>query len=201
MNKGSGLGLSQVFGFAHQSGGTVTIQSELGKGTTVAIYLPRSTAAVAEAEAEQDAALASGGSVLVVEDNPDVSEVSVSMLEQLGYQVRAVGDAEAALESLGAQQFDLVVSDVIMAGAMDGIALAREIRQRHAALPVLLVTGYSKAANDVGTEFPVLRKPFEISVLGRAASRLIAQANQPAENNVVPLRNSRSGTTARPEGK
>jgi Histidine kinase-, DNA gyrase B-, and HSP90-like ATPase len=96
VNKGSGLGLSQVHGFALQSGGAVTIDSTPGQGTTVTIYLPRTTETVGT-QAELEIETRGGGSILLVEDNPDVAEVTTSMLEQLGYQAHAVGDADTAL--------------------------------------------------------------------------------------------------------
>jgi hypothetical protein len=130
MDKGSGLGLSQVYGFVHQSGGTVTIDSELGKGTTVTLYLPATNERASrglgapEAEAEHTG----DGTVLLVEDNPDVAEVTTSMLGQLGYEVQAVGDANAALAAIERSQFDLVISDIVMAGPLDGMTLARHPR-------------------------------------------------------------------------
>ena len=195
VNKGSGLGLSQVHGFSHQSGGTVTIDSTLGKGTTVTIYLPRTMETV-EAQVEPETETRGGGSVLVVEDNPEVAEVTVSMLEQLGYQAHAAGDADTALERIGKQDFDLVISDIVMAGAMDGIALARAIRERKPNLPVLLVTGYSQSLAEANVEFTVVRKPFELAQLSRAVSRMIAAANQPPSANVVQLRHARPAPRA-----
>jgi PAS domain S-box-containing protein len=177
-NKGSGLGLSQVYGFAHQSGGTVTIDSELGKGTIVTLYLPRAVEVANDDRPDARDPIAADGLVLLVEDNPDVAEVSASMLEQLGYRVRAVGDASGALEAVEEENFDLVVSDIVMAGLMDGMQLAREIRQRKPTLPVLLVTGYSHSAAGAGGEFPVLRKPFELGDLSRMASRAIADSRE-----------------------
>ena len=195
VNKGSGLGLSQVHGFSHQSGGTVTIDSTLGKGTTVTIYLPRTMETV-EAQVEPETETRGGGSVLVVEDNPEVAEVTVSMLEQLGYQAHAAGDADTALERIGKQDFDLVISDIVMAGAMDGIALARAIRERKPNLPVLLVTGYSQSLAEANVEFTVVRKPFELAQLSRTVSRMIAAANQPPSANVVQLRHARPAPRA-----
>jgi PAS domain S-box-containing protein len=187
VDKGSGLGLSQVHGFAHQSGGTVTIESALGKGTTVTVYLPRERA---EAAAAGDVQVegAQGGTVLVVDDNPDVADVSAGMLEQLGYEVHKARDAAAALAAVDKHAFDLVVSDIVMPGTMDGIALARALRERHPGLPVLLVTGYSQAAAQATPEFTVMRKPFQLSELSRAAGRMIAESKQPAVTNVVRLR-------------
>jgi len=187
VNKGSGLGLSQVHGFSHQSGGTVTIDSTLGRGTTVTIYLPRTTETV-ETQVEPEIETRGGGSVLVVEDNPNVAEVTASMLEQLGYQAHAVGDADTALERIRKQDFDLVISDIVMAGTMDGVALARAIRERKPNLPILLVTGYSQSLAEANVEFTVVRKPFELAQLSRAVSRMIAHANQPPSANVVRLR-------------
>jgi PAS domain S-box-containing protein len=201
VGKGSGLGLSQVYGFAHQSGGTVTIASELGRGTTVTLYLPRTHETADAAPAEPEVESAGGGMVLVVEDNPDVAEVSVSMLQQLGYKVQRVRDAAAALEAVGGKSFDLVVSDIVMPGAMDGLALARAIRERKPDLPVLLVTGYSNVAGEAGTEFVVMRKPFQLADLSRAAARMIAEAKQPPNSNIVRLRNARPGAASRAEEK
>ena len=191
VTKGSGLGLSQVHGFAHQSGGTVTIESQLGKGTTVAIFLPRAAEGADATSDEPQDCNASSGQVLLVEDNPDVSDVSASMLRQLGYVVHTVSSADAALDALAKDNFDLVVSDIVMAGAMDGMALARILRTRQPALPVLLVTGYSEAATEAAAEFAVLYKPFQIAELSRIAARLIAEARQPASSNLVRLRDVR----------
>ena len=196
-SKGSGLGLSQVYGFAHESGGTVTIDSAIGRGTTVTIYLPRAHEDVDVAEGESAMELTSGGTVLVVEDNPDVVEVSASMLKELGYEVHAVGDAGAALEALGRQNFDLVVSDIVMAGSLDGIALARTLRDRNPDLPVLLVTGYSETAATITQEFTVMRKPFELADLSRTAARMIAKAKQPRDSNIVSLRDVRHDGASR----
>ena len=91
--------------------------------------------------------------MLVVEDNPDVAGVMVSMLEQLGYQVQEVRDPGAALEATERQSFDLVVSDIVMAGSMDGFELARALRERKPDLPVLLVTGYSRMPGGASEEF------------------------------------------------
>jgi PAS domain S-box-containing protein len=188
VDKGSGLGLSQVHGFAHQSGGTVRIESTLGKGTTVTLYLPRGRADAPAAAGEVQVESARGGSVLVVDDNPDVADVSAGMLEQLGYEVHRARDAATALAAIEKHAFDLVVSDIVMPGTMDGLAFARALRERQPALPVLLVTGYSQAAAEAAPEFTVMRKPFQLAELSRAAARMIAESKQPAITNVVRLR-------------
>jgi PAS domain S-box-containing protein len=197
VDKGSGLGLSQVHGFAHQSGGTVTIESALGKGTTVTIYLPRCHEGTGEEQTEAAAEAAGGGTVLVVEDNPDVQEVSISMLQQLGYEVQGVSDAAAALAAIEERNFDLVVCDIVMPGSMDGIGLARVLRERRPDLPVLLVTGYSQSAA-AATEFTVMRKPFQLPDISRVAARMIAQARQPATSNLVKLSDARRDAGSRP---
>jgi CheY-like chemotaxis protein len=186
--KGSGLGLSQVHGFVHQSGGTVTIDSELGKGTTVSLYLPRAEEVASNPEADVESSAVGSGRVLLVEDDPEVAEATLSMLGDLGYRVHAVRDADMALEAADQESFDLVVSDIVMGGSMDGLALARVMRQRKPDVPVLLVTGYSFKAAGSESEFVILRKPFGISDLGRAAARVVAEATQSRNSKVVPLR-------------
>jgi PAS domain S-box-containing protein len=171
IGKGTGLGLSQVHGFAHQAGGTVKVTSELGKGTQVTILLPREHASAQLGDV--DAAEGSGsGTVLLVEDNPDVASVSVSLLEQLGYTVRTVADAEAALLEIDRNNVDLVFSDIVMPGKMDGLAFAHRVREIRPDLPVLLATGYSDAAANVRGDFPILRKPYEIHQLSQAIAKL-----------------------------
>jgi PAS domain S-box-containing protein len=189
--KGSGLGLSQVYGFAHQSGGTVTIDSEIGTGTMITLYLPRGLDDPQAVDEHAHVGTTPGGRVLLVEDNPEVADVSRSMLEELAYTVRTAGDAEAALQALEEESFDLVMSDIVMAGAMDGLALGRAIRARYPGLAVMLVSGYSRASNDAVDEFVVMRKPYKLSELSRVTTRVIAEAQQPADSNVIRLRDAR----------
>ena len=191
---GTGLGLSQVHGFAHQSGGTVTLDSELGKGTRITLYLPRARAGAENARPAPSDETSGIGWALLVEDNPDVLEVTVALLEQLGYQVEAVEDAQAALAAIGKRQFDLMISDIVMAGAMDGLALARDARRRHPELPIVLVTGYSDSAAAAQLEFMVLRKPYRLAELSRAIANVVAEMRQPTAGNLVRLRDARRAT-------
>jgi CheY-like chemotaxis protein len=170
IGKGTGLGLSQVHGFAHQAGGTVAVDSELGKGTTFTICLPRGTATLNRRPKETGHR--GTGTVLLVEDNPDVANASTGLLEELGYAVRWASDVDTALSEIAANSIDLVVSDIVMPGKMDGLALARVLKQRHPGLPILLATGYSEAAQNAAAEFPILRKPYQIHELNEALSRL-----------------------------
>ena len=110
------------------------------------------------------------------------------MYKRQGYHPAVVNDADSALERIGKEDFDLVVSDIVMAGSMDGVALARAIRERTPTLPVLLVTGYAQSLAEANSEFTVMRKPFELAQLSQAVSRMIAHAKQPVSTNVVRLR-------------
>jgi PAS domain S-box-containing protein len=170
VGKGTGLGLSQVHGFVHQAGGAVSVKSELGKGTRVTILLPRERAI---RRVDDDAVeIGASGTVLLVEDNPEVASVSRNLLEQLGYSVLRAADAAAALRELERHDIDLVFSDIVMPGELDGLGLANHLRRTRPELPVLLATGYSDAAADVRGDFPILRKPYEIHQLSKAIANL-----------------------------
>jgi PAS domain S-box-containing protein len=171
IGKGTGLGLSQVHGFAHQAGGTIRVSSELGKGTRITILLPRKDAGAPAKEANV-VETAGSGTVLLVEDNPEVAMVSTSLLEQLGYTVRRVDSAEAALREIERDGVDLVFSDIVMPGKMDGLSLARHLKAVKPGLPILLASGYSDAAVNVRGDFPILRKPYEIHQLSQAIAKL-----------------------------
>ena len=120
-----------------------------------------------------DAVEAAGsGIVLLVEDNPEVASVSSNLLEQLGYTVRRVADAEAALREIEFDGIDLVFSDIVMPGKMDGLGLARHLKAVRPGLPILLTSGYSDAALNVRGDFPILRKPYEIHELSQAIAKL-----------------------------
>jgi PAS domain S-box-containing protein len=180
-DKGTGLGLSQVYGFARRSHGTVSIDSELGGGTTVTVYLPRSHAAVAAPSPEDNAQYVTMDrqTILVVEDNPDVRTVAVSLLEQLGYRTIEAETATAALEILALEKdINAVFSDVVLPGQTDGLALARTVSDRYPRIPVVLTTGYTKVF-ETDPEFPVLRKPYQISALGRVIHHALNPALPP----------------------
>ena len=172
IGKGTGLGLSQVHGFAHQAGGTVKVASELGKGTRITILLPRKETAVTAEDVNAVDIGGGSGTVLLVEDNPEVASVSAGLLEQLGYTVRRVANAEAALRELELDGIDLVFSDIVMPGKMDGLGLARHLKATKPRLPILLASGYSDAALSVRGDFPILRKPYEIHELSQAIAKL-----------------------------
>ncbi len=178
VGKGTGLGLSQVYGFAKQSGGTASVSSAEGRGTVIMLYLPRTQEQVQTVVADAPAAapVNGHGSVLVVEDNPEVAEVGVAYLKQLGYRVHSVDNARAALERLRTdREIDLVFSDILMPGGMNGLQLADAIRRQYPAVPVLLTTGYSASAQDAVREgVIVLQKPYDIAALERAIREAMA---------------------------
>jgi CheY-like chemotaxis protein len=184
--KGTGLGLSQVHGFVHQSGGTVTIKSELGQGTQITLYLPRApTGAEAGTPLAAQSGRVEGRRVLLVEDNPEVAEVTQELLARMGCVTKTVGNAEAALQALDGGNFDLVLSDIVMAGSKNGLDLARVIRERHPDFPVILATGYSEAAAQAAGEFTVLRKPYDASDLDQALATLDQRKDEPQSQGKV----------------
>ena len=177
VGQGTGLGLSQVFGFAKQSGGEVMVASEVGKGSSFTLYLPRVSGDVRPQPAAAEDAPAVDGeglSVLVVEDSDEVGTFATAALAELGYTTKLVGNAADALTELTrhAENFDVVFSDVVMPG-MTGIDLAREIRRRHFGLPVVLTSGYSQALAQNGPDgFDLLQKPYSIEQLSRVLHKV-----------------------------
>jgi signal transduction histidine kinase len=182
VNKGSGLGLPQVYGFAQQSGGDVSIESEVGVGTIVTLMMPRSlhdpvSRPESAAESSPRSEGARRGHVLLVEDDREVSALTCELLGSLGFSVTHVTGAEAALGALAnARRVDVVMSDIMMPGGVNGLQLAREIRRRHPQLPILLTTGYVEAAADMKDgEFDLLPKPFSLESLADALGVPVTQ--------------------------
>jgi PAS domain S-box-containing protein len=181
VSKGTGLGLAMVYGFVKQSGGHITVYSEVGTGTTFRLYLPRAVDGVHAGEAPKalpQRHVARGGeSVLVVEDNDGVRQMVVRQLKELGYRVEAVAEAAAALSAIERDTgFDLVFSDVVMPGDMNGIKLAAEIERRWPRIKVLLTSGFPEAALSRTNEenrAKILSKPYRTDQLSRAITELL----------------------------
>jgi len=167
VGKGTGLGLSQVYGFVHQAGGTINADSKVGQGTTITVYLPACAEKdIADASPAMDAPRAQRPTVLIVDDSAEVAEVTSSLFERLGYDTDYRDSADAALKYLAeGSRVDLVFSDIVMPGTIDGVGLAREIRSRYPNLPVMLTTGYSDAAQAAPADLKILRKPFDTVAL------------------------------------
>jgi len=166
VGKGTGLGLSQVYGFVHQAGGTINADSKVGQGTTITVYLPSCSEDIAKDSPAMDAPHAQRPTVLIVDDSAEVAEVTSSLFERLGYDTDYRDSADAALKYLAeGTKIDLVFSDIVMPGTIDGVGLAREIRSRYPDLPVLLTTGYSDAAQAAPADLKILRKPFDTVAL------------------------------------
>jgi CheY-like chemotaxis protein len=171
-----------VYGFASQSGGFLHLDSRLGYGTRVELYLPIARSeAVAAALPISSLMRGSGETVLVVEDDPGVREVAVAFLRSLGYRFHAVGSATEALERLAKDPgISLLFSDVMLGGGMDGTELALAARKQRPGLAVLLTSGYNdttqSSADSADEGFELLRKPYRREQLAAAVWRSINRA-------------------------
>jgi signal transduction histidine kinase/CheY-like chemotaxis protein len=178
VGKGSGLGLAQVHGFATQSRGTVRIESTVGQGTSIELYLPRSQNLPSKSRHLIDLnrvrpKKTKHGEILLVEDDDEVAALVAEMLAQLGYEVTRAASAAAALGALAdGRSIDLVFSDIMMPGGMNGVELAREIKRRRSDIPVLLTSAYSEAAAHEAEHegVQILPKPYHIEALAAALS-------------------------------
>ncbi|QAU45573.1 response regulator [Bradyrhizobium guangzhouense] len=189
VGKGSGLGLAQVHGFTTQSRGTVRIRSEIGKGTNIELYLPRSHNVPSRELHLVDLNMtrptrSNHGRILLVEDDDEVAALVSEMLAQLGYEVTRTASGAAALGALAdGRTVDLVFSDIMMPGGMNGVELAREIRRRRSDIPVLLTSGYSEAAvHDAQLAgIQILPKPYHLDDLAAALSAVRSEFRLDAE--------------------
>jgi len=173
--KGSGLGLSMVYGFARQSGGTVLISSRVAHGTRVTLYLPSAGPAATDqprAEAPRLLRRETGERVLVVEDNPLVGVMASSMLSSMGYSPVVVINASLAIDELERPDPPLLLlTDILLPGGMTGIDLARQARRKWPELPILFMSGFadlSLVPDDFRTSTKLLTKPFRLGELSEA---------------------------------
>ena len=177
--KGTGLGLSQVHGFCVQAGGVARLASTPGVGSTVSMLLPagaKRAGAAAPDFAASAAPRIDGARVLLVEDNLELGDVTAALLAEHGARVMRAANAVEALRLLaGETVLDIVLSDVVMPGDLDGLALARRLREERPSLPVVLITGYSQHGVS-SDEFAVLRKPTSPMDLLRALQRALLSA-------------------------
>jgi signal transduction histidine kinase/ActR/RegA family two-component response regulator len=194
IGKGSGLGLSQVLGFAKQSGGGMRIETRVGEGTSVKVYLPRASAnSISEAPAVAAGAALNGGrgaTILLVDDDSAVRDVTATLLEDLGYITLKVGSGGAALDVLDRRNdIDLALIDFAMPG-MSGVEVARQVQLKYRTLPILFVTGYADkvALADVGDE-RIIKKPFVGDELAEKVNAALVRSRSRASSKVVvPLR-------------
>ena len=182
IGKGTGLGMSMVYGFMQQSGGHIAIDSEPGRGTTISLFIPLldGTAEPASPQAPSPVALGDGQSILVVEDDPQVRMLVTVVLEELGYAVDVVGDADAALPILASpRRIDLLVTDVGLPG-LNGRQLAEVARQSRPHLPVLFMTGYAEKAQEraafLDPGMSMIAKPFLLDAFSDAVRTALAEA-------------------------
>ena len=179
---GTGLGLSQLYGFVRQSGGLVRLDSALGRGTTVRLHLPRHHGGGTAVNAEPDGkeAVAGGSStVLLVEDEASVRTVAAERLRELGFEVLEAGDGPAALGLLRpGRRVDLLVTDVGLPGGMNGRQVADAARERRPGLPVLFITGYAGTAFDgrLAPGMEMISKPFPLDALAVRVQALLEAA-------------------------
>ncbi len=173
VGRGTGLGLSQVYGFARQAGGSAVVESAGRSGTRITLYLPRSAKPISVAGADdavRPAAVHPRNRILVVEDSADVASTTSQMLASLGYDVQCSDRAQVALTMLAGAtpRFDLLLTDVVMPGGMSGLDLAQAARRQQPDLPIILTSGYADPAVPSPEGFPVLCKPFSLNDLAAA---------------------------------
>lgn len=194
IGKGTGLGLSMVYGVAKQAGGAVTIDSELGKGTTVVMFLSRATEVAGRAAYGSEVASeprAAGervsGHVLVVDDDRDVRDVTVAALAEIGLAISEAESGPAALDLLErSAAIDLLIVDYAMPG-LNGAQVARRARGSRPNLPIILVTGYAEAriADELPKDVQLVRKPFRVADLVAQVTRTLVATPR---SNILPLR-------------
>jgi len=174
VGEGTGLGLSQIHGFAAQAGGRAELKSAEGEGTTVSIILPRSAANLTETdEADAQRELPAGTMVLLVEDNPQVCAFAEDLLHDLGCKVVSAASGEEALARLAENKVDIVLTDIVMPDT-GGIELAERIRKIRPQLPIVLATGYSEQVSQTQLRWPLVLKPYSAKDLGTALAKALA---------------------------
>src|SRR5262249_31960338 len=191
LGKGSGLGLSQVYGVVRQSNGALEIESRVGAGTAVHLYLPRAGGApdAVAGQVQVGKEAGPGGRILVVDDDAAVRAVTAEMLRQIGYAVTEAASGQAALDALARGEIcDLAIMDIAMPG-LNGTETVRRARDRWPGLRVLYVTGYADAAaTGLQTDDdPLIRKPFRLSELATEVNRALERNRYADSRNVVPL--------------
>ncbi|MFZ2738332.1 MAG: CHASE domain-containing protein [Burkholderiaceae bacterium] len=182
--QGTGLGLAMVLGFAKQSGGNVTLSSQLGKGTVIGFYLPVATSEPIDTLASPEQALPRGFErLLVVDDEPELLAMTADWLERLGYQVQASASATEALEKIKSAHppFDLLLTDVVIPGGMDGAELARRALDFQSDLRVIYLSGFPEIAGQRANLSPLIEKPYRRPVLALAVRQLLDQRPQPSQ--------------------
>jgi CheY-like chemotaxis protein len=171
--QGTGLGLSQAYGFAKQSRGALALESEVGQGTTATLYLPTARDARGRAADQAGKNEADGPLILVVEDDPSIAALAEELLDELGYRALLVHSGAEALNALTCNpDINVLFSDIVMPGGITGVELAKRARQRRPELPVLLTSGYSDALGQA-SEFPLLAKPYRLEELAGALRALV----------------------------
>jgi CheY-like chemotaxis protein len=191
IGSGTGLGLSQVYGIAKQTGGAVRIESRLGKGTTVAVYLPRAHSLPDHKAVEEAApAIPTGhATILVADDDRDVRELLISCLESLGYRVLAASNGPLAIEMIETNSdIELLMLDIAMP-EMNGIEVAQVVSAKRPKLPVVFMTGYIGSTKLDGAEQQrLLKKPFTVAELTKQVKEALATSTSTQLSNVVPIR-------------
>ena len=205
---GSGLGLSQVYGFARGSGGVALLESEIGQGTSIMLYLPRATktstaplAAPLDSVRSQDSVKSAvPARLLLVEDDVEVARATMELLEDIGLQVIWARDGKAALATFERDPtIEIVMSDIVMPGGMSGLDLGRALRENHPDLPVLLTTGYSQYAPQVVKEgFVLVEKPYHRDALAISIRRAAERASQ-TRGRTTPVPGVKGETRSHPE--
>jgi two-component system NtrC family sensor kinase len=192
---GTGLGLSQAYGFVKQSGGHIRIYSEVGVGTTIKLYFPRLAGqpdipawSTREQQESSTETTARGETVFVVEDNEQVNKLAVETLEERGYKVISAGDGPSALQRLdGAPHIDLLLTDVVLPNGMNGRELAEEVRRRRPDIKVLYITGYTRNAiihhGRLDPDIDLLTKPFTADALARKIRAILDGVVRPAKES------------------
>jgi two-component system, NtrC family, sensor kinase len=184
VDRGTGLGLSQIYGFAQQSNGAITVDSEVGAGTRFELFLPCAAPSSVDQPAPEPADAvdpprpnAKRATLLLVEDHPDVSTIASDYAEQCGFDVVHAASAETAVEILNSRRdIDLVFSDIVMPG-MSGLELGRLIREHHPETPVVLASGYSdRSASALREGFPLLQKPYTLDALRQSLTQAVNAA-------------------------